>query len=83
MSAQVLAEARAIDRNPTGSNASMLARNASTDSAGVPSENIVGSRTRTNSAGGRSANTSAWSRRCSATPAGREPAHPAYADARS
>jgi hypothetical protein len=68
-------------RKPAGWNASMLAPNASTVSGGVAAENIVGSSVPTNSSGDRSASTRACRRRCSASSGGREPAHPAYADA--
>ena len=44
-------------RKPAGWNPSMLAPKASTDSGGVPSENIVGRSLPTNSAGARSART--------------------------
>jgi hypothetical protein len=64
-------------RKPTGWNPSMLASKASTDSGGVASENIVGRRVPTNSAGDRSASTIAWRRRWSVTSAGRDPAQPA------
>jgi hypothetical protein len=64
-------------RKPVGWNPSMLARKASTDSGGVASENTVGRRVATNSAGDSSASIIAWRSRCSVTSAGRDPAQPA------
>jgi hypothetical protein len=75
--------ARAIARNPAGWNSVSEAANSSTLSLVAAVENIVGSIVAMNSVGGSCDARRLCSSRCSASVEGSDPAHPAYALART